>query len=94
MLRSEHEVKNYAEIRAFLERSSVIRVAFNTETAPYIVPLTYGFDYKDNENKLTFYFHGAAKGLKLDLAQKNSNVGIEIDNAIELKPAEIGRAHV
>ena len=90
MLRSDREIKDPMQIKAFLERSSVIRVAFNTDatTAPYVVPLSFGFDYDEKENNLTFYFHGASRGRKLELAQKNPNVGFELDNALELVTAD------
>ena len=88
MHRSELEIKDAAKIKSFLQRCDVVRLAVNTEAAPYIVPLNYGFDYEENAGSLVFYFHGAAHGLKLDLMQKDPNVGFELDNFIELKEAD------
>ena len=86
MIRAEKEVTDRDEILAFLQRNKIIRVAFHTKSAPYIVPLCYGFDYDDTT--LILYFHGAMRGRKLELAKENPHVGFEIDTYIEAKTSE------
>ena len=49
---------------------------------PYIVPLHYGYEYK--EGILIFYMHCAKEGHKLDLIRSNPNVCIEIESDVEL----------
>ena len=89
MNRSDREVQDTATIREFLQNNNVLRLALTSEDAPYIVPLSYGFDYNEEEGSLVFYFHGAKHGLKIDLAKKNPNVGFEIDNVVKLTRSEI-----
>lgn len=79
MRRSDREVLDVDIIRDFLANNNVVRLAFNTGEAPYIVPLGYGFDYDGEE--LTLYMHGAGVGRKIELAAKDPNVGFEIDRA-------------
>jgi nitroimidazol reductase NimA-like FMN-containing flavoprotein (pyridoxamine 5'-phosphate oxidase superfamily) len=86
MIHAEKEVLDRNEICTFLQRNKVLRVAFQTTSAPYIVPLCYGFQY--DGTTLVFYFHGAKKGRKLDLAKENPVVGFEIDTHIETKTSE------
>jgi nitroimidazol reductase NimA-like FMN-containing flavoprotein (pyridoxamine 5'-phosphate oxidase superfamily) len=49
---------------------------------PYIVPLCFG--YHDN----SLYFHGAIKGLKIDLIRANPNVCFEFDTLTETIESE------
>ncbi|MDR2855375.1 MAG: pyridoxamine 5'-phosphate oxidase family protein [Methanomicrobiales archaeon] len=89
MIRADKEVLERDEIYAFLQKNKIIRIAFHTKTpphAPYIVPLCYGFDY-DNTS-LVFYFHGATKGRKMELAKENPSVGFEIDTYIDTKTSK------
>lgn len=89
MIQAEREVIDKDEIQAFLQRNKILRVAFHTKTtpyAPYIVPLCYGFNY--DGTTLVFYFHGATKGRKLELAKENPSVGFEIDSHIETKTSD------
>jgi len=86
MIKAEREVTDKDETLAFLQRNKILRVAFHTKSAPYIVPLCYGFNY--DGTRLIFYFHGATKGRKLELAKENPFVGFEIDTHIETKISE------
>ena len=52
---------------------------------PYIVPLNYGYEYADGE--LTFYFHSAKEGRKLEILKKNPTVCLELDGRVI--PAQI-----
>lgn len=86
MIRSEKNVEDKKIIETFLQNNKIIRIAFNTGDAPYIVPLTYGFTY---DGGLVFYSHGAPKGRKVDLALSNPFVGFEIDNVSAENSAEL-----
>lgn len=58
------------------------RLGFNDDGKVYIVPLNFG--YHEENNKRVFYFHGAKEGRKIDLINKNSYVGFELDTAYQL----------
>jgi nitroimidazol reductase NimA-like FMN-containing flavoprotein (pyridoxamine 5'-phosphate oxidase superfamily) len=77
MRRSEREVTGWAELVEILRKCDVCRVAFQTKGSPYIVPLTFGFEYIDSA--LTLWFHGAAEGRKISLIREGHAVGFEMD---------------
>jgi hypothetical protein len=79
--RKDREILDTKIIKEILERSDVCRIALNAERAPYIVPLNYGYTWKDT---LILFFHCAKDGRKIDLLKKNNIVGIEIDTSHEL----------
>ncbi|WP_099204394.1 pyridoxamine 5'-phosphate oxidase family protein [Scatolibacter rhodanostii] len=82
MRRRDRQVVDLAEIQKIVERMKVCRLAFLSDEAPYIVPLNFGCEWQDDN--LTLYFHGAEKGLKMDLLAKNPSVGFEMDGGHEI----------
>ena len=77
MRRKDREIINRDDIIDIIKKCDVIRLAFNAEGAPYILPLNFGI--LCNQNDIVFYFHSANEGRKLDLMLKNPNVGFEAD---------------
>ena len=77
MRRSDREVTNKSEIIEILDKCEVCRLAFSSNDVPYIVPMNYGYDYRDE--KLTLYFHGASEGKKHDVMNANPIVCFEMD---------------
>lgn len=75
MRRSDREIKNFNEIADVLSRCNTIRLGINGAEYPYVVPLSFGFEVK--EQQITIYFHGAKEGLKHELIAKNNNVCVE-----------------
>jgi nitroimidazol reductase NimA-like FMN-containing flavoprotein (pyridoxamine 5'-phosphate oxidase superfamily) len=49
---------------------------------PYMVPLNFGYEYKNGE--LSLYFHGAREGKKNDILKKNPEACFEMDGAHRL----------
>lgn len=86
MRRKEREIKDAAQITAFLEGGQIMRVAFYDDGEIYIVPLNYGMVQENG--RYIFYFHGARAGRKFTLAQAAPKVGFEVDGAYRLLPAE------
>lgn len=77
MRRKDREVTDYNEILDIMKKCDICRVAFHAEEYPYIIPLNFGFTYRDNYLKL--YFHGAKTGTKVDLIRLNPKVAFEMD---------------
>lgn len=77
MRRSEREIKDIEKKLDVLRKCEVVRIAFQDEKYPYIVPMNFGFSYVDG--KTTLYLHCAREGYKLDLMKKNPYVGFEVD---------------
>lgn len=77
MNRKDREVADFEEIIRLISSCDTIRLGINNGEYPYVVPLSFGFEAKDN--KIVFYAHCAQKGLKLDLIRNNPKVCVETD---------------
>ena len=77
MRKSNREITNIDEIIDVIKNVSTIRLGFNDTPYPYVVPVSFGFDF--NGEKLNFYFHGATAGKKVELINTNPNVCVEGD---------------
>jgi nitroimidazol reductase NimA-like FMN-containing flavoprotein (pyridoxamine 5'-phosphate oxidase superfamily) len=77
MRRTDREITDFDQIADIVRRADTLRLGFNGDPYPYVVPLSYGFTAEDG--KLTFYIHGAREGLKYELLAKNDKVCAEID---------------
>lgn len=86
MNRQERQTEDFNRILQVLDECRVCRIALNDENAPYIVPLSYGYD--SVSDKLILYFHCARKGKKTDLIRKCPSAGFETDVFRRLVAAE------
>lgn len=77
MRKANREIKDEQLMRQTLETAETCRLALNTGGAPYIVPLSYGYTLE--EGSLTFYFHCAGEGQKLELMDADNRAGFEVD---------------
>lgn len=77
MRRKDREVTEFSEIIAIMEKCDVCRLAFNNDGYPYILPLNFGMEVRDN--RITLYFHGAMEGTKYDLMEKDNRASFEMD---------------
>ena len=75
MRRANREVKDPAEIVEIMKRCEVLRLAFNTETVPYILPVNFGME----PDGMTMYIHGAMTGTKYDILARDNRVSFELD---------------
>ena len=87
MRRTDREVKEPAAITAIMERCKVVRLAINTDGAPYILPLNFGME-PDGE---TLYIHGAAEGEKYSYMERDPRVGFEMDCMLGVDMDEVHR---
>ena len=78
MRRTDREVTSFDEITEILQRSDTIRLGLNGDPYPYVVPLSFAFEAKDEA--ITIYFHGAKAGLKHDLIARDAQVCVEADS--------------
>ena len=77
MRRHDRAIESFDEICALIEKCDTLRVAFSDDGAPYIVPLSFG--YETSDGVITFYVHGAKIGRRHELAAKNAKVCVEAD---------------
>ena len=73
MRRADKEIADRGEIDKILRKATVCRLGLVDGAAPYIVPLSFGYE----EN--TLYFHSAREGKKVDLLKRNAIVCFELD---------------
>lgn len=88
MRRKEREVMERKDIEAFLSSERVVRIALSDRTAPYIVPMSFGYEWKGELPVL--YLHSALKGRKIELLCENSCVGFELDRLDALEGGDAG----
>ena len=86
MRRFEREITDLKEILEMLNSFECIRLGFNAEDYPYIVPMNFGF--KLDNDKIILYFHGAKEGRKAEIIKKGIKTGLkaafESDRAIRV----------
>lgn len=85
MRRKEREIKDTDKIREIIERCQVCRMAMLDGDRPYIVPLSFGFEW---EEELIFYFHGANAGKKIELLREKPKVCLEFDTNVNTTQGE------
>ena len=83
MRKSDREIKSKEEIIDIIKRCDVIRLAFNNGDYPYILPLNFGFEVKND--KVIFYLHSALEGTKVDIMKKDKRASFEMDTKHELQ---------
>ena len=77
MRRNDRQITDFNEVLNVLDSCQTVRVAFHDQPYPYIVPLSFGWEVKDD--RLHIYFHCAKEGKKLDLIARDGRVCIEAD---------------
>lgn len=79
MRRKDREITDKQKIIELIKRMKTIRLALNSDEAPYIVPLSFGMECENG--MIIFYVHSAIEGRKIDLIRRNRIVGFEMDTA-------------
>ena len=77
MRKADREITNFEEILEVLSRCDTIRLGISDAGAPYIVPLSFGYEVLDG--KIAVYFHGAKAGRKAELLKSLPRVCVEAD---------------
>lgn len=83
MRKQLREITDKEEIKDLFRNTDVIRLGISDDKQPYVVPVSFGFDWSDEQP--TFYFHGAREGKKFELLTKNPFVCVEGDNFYRYK---------
>lgn len=86
MRRKDREITDINDIISIIKKCDCCRVALFDEKYPYIIPLNFGMNYKNN--KITLFFHCANEGKKLELIKRNPNVSFEMDCSHKLLVGE------
>jgi nitroimidazol reductase NimA-like FMN-containing flavoprotein (pyridoxamine 5'-phosphate oxidase superfamily) len=70
MRRKEREIREIKDLLDIIEKCKNCRLGLCDDNQPYIVPLNYGYAYRDSV--LTLYFHSAKEGKKMDIIKRNN----------------------
>lgn len=89
--RTDREIVEYKQILEIIEKCDCCRIGFYDGHEVYIVPLNFGYEFK--EDKLILYFHGAKEGRKIDLIRKVVSVGFEMDTNYKLHKSDTACSH-
>ena len=82
MRRNDREITDIEKILNIIDAAKILHLGLFADGYPYVVPLHYGYEYKNG--CLSFYLHSAREGRKLDLIQSNPNVCIELETNVAL----------
>ena len=97
MRRKDREVTDFSKIISVIDECHIIRLGFCDGDFPYIVPVNFAYQVctngeedktiglndkngKENE-KITFFIHGAKSGRKADLIKQNGFCSFEMDSS-------------
>ena len=84
MTRRERQITDPEKIKEIFEKSLILHLAMVDGDEPYVVPMNYGYEFV--EDSLVLYLHGARRGRKLDIINKNNKVFFEME--CDLQPFE------
>ncbi len=71
MRRADKEISDRSEIDEIIRGSQICHMAFAVEGAPYVLPLSFGYD------GVAVYFHSARSGKKIEYLHSNPRVCFE-----------------
>jgi len=83
MRRADREITDRAVLDAILRRHQVLYLALQDDGAPYVIPMTYGYDGE------CLYFHCAAEGRKIDLMRAHPQVAFAVEAEYTVKPGDV-----
>ena len=76
MRRSDREITQRDKLLELLDKCRVMHLGLTDGTAPYVVPLHFGWEEKEGE--ITLYFHSAPEGRKMDCVRRNPSCFIAV----------------
>jgi nitroimidazol reductase NimA-like FMN-containing flavoprotein (pyridoxamine 5'-phosphate oxidase superfamily) len=79
MRRTDKEIADRTQIDEIIRDSLVCRVALARDNAPYVVPMSFGYD------GAALYLHTAPDGKKIEYFQANPQVCFEFERNVELQ---------
>lgn len=82
MRRKDREVTDTSEILKTVDKAKILHLGLFDGEYPYVVPLHYGYEWKDG--MFVFFLHSAGEGHKLDLIRNNPRVCVELECDVEL----------
>ncbi|MBF7095703.1 pyridoxamine 5'-phosphate oxidase family protein [Alkalibacter mobilis] len=91
MRRKDREVFEISELLQIIDQCKICRIAMQDSDGLYIVPMNFGYQYKDD--KLILFFHSAREGRKISALEKENHVCFEMDCEHALVKADTACQH-
>ena len=82
MRRKDREVTDFNKMMEFVAKCEIIHLGLADGDYPYVVPLNFGYEVKDQQ--LYLYVHGAMSGRKYELMKKNQKCSFEMSIPLKL----------
>lgn len=79
MRRADKKISDRRQIDEIIRGSLVCRVAMAKDNAPYVVPMSFGYD------GAAIYLHTAPNGKKIECFEANPQVCFEFERNVELR---------
>ena len=83
MRKSNREIADISEIEDLVRNMDTIRLGIHDEKYPYVVPVSFGYEFVNEQ--VVFYIHGANAGKKVKLLETNPYVCVEGDICYRFK---------
>lgn len=88
MRRKDCEVTDIQEMLSMVKKSDALRLGLvDSDGLAYIVPVNFG--YEVCSGILTFYFHSALEGKKVELLKNTARISFELDTSHALQESDI-----
>lgn len=85
MRQAGRQLRSTTQLHAVVEACQTVRIACVDEEGPFIVPMSFGYDWADPEEidadapRLALWVHSAGVGRKVDAFSREPRVAIEMD---------------
>lgn len=78
----QREVSDERGLRAIMDACATVRIAAVDEDGPFIVPMSFGYEWEDGAELPTIWLHGSGRGRKAAaFAMEGAIVAFEMDIA-------------
>lgn len=75
----KREVKDPEELKKILQACKVVRIGAADAQGMFVVPVNFGYEFREEEPRLRLYIHGAKEGRKACAFRENPQVAVEMD---------------
>ena len=87
MRRRDREVTDLEEITKIINKCEILHLGLVDNGVPYVVPLNFSF--AENGGQMSFFFHSALEGRKIDIMKRNPFVCFELDCFFKITEGDI-----
>ncbi len=87
--RKDRAVSEISEIIEIVRKTKILHLGLYDGEYPYVLPLHYGFEYRQDSDSFLFYLHGAKEGYKHEVIRKFPNACVELETNV--KPISGGK---